>query len=301
MARVSIVDERVRQLVDQSLVPLFLAERSTARLCKVLNQTLDAGGEGTIHPNRLHALLSDDISRGVNEATFGLVEQAIEAFQNEDGDWKDRSDKQLAELQAEAQHLRDAQRLTDEDTIRRLGLPPAVARHVLSKPLSIATLTAPPLAPTPPRRMRVPDWSYQDTAVAHTLEAFRQRPTSKIGLILPTGAGKTRTALRIVLEMLAKAQASEGLVYWVTHRKNLRTQAHRELQKLLSKGKNKVPEGAAALLASRIKFVMVSALPEIVANDAPPPLLIVVDEAHHAAASSYQSIFGLLIPCPRFF
>lgn len=303
MGRVSIIDERVRQLVDQKLVPLLLAERSTARLCKALNETFDKVGQATIHPNRLHALLSDDVSRGVNEATLGLVEQAIEAFQNGDGDWQRRSDKRLAELQAEARHLRNARRLTDDDILKRLGVPPAVARHVLAMPLAGATLTATPLAPAapPPRKGRVPDWSYQDTAIAHTLETFRQRPTSKVGLILPTGAGKTRTALRIVLEMLAKAKASEGLVYWVTHRKNLRTQAHRELQKLLSKGKDKVPEGAAALLASRIKFVMVSALPEILAGDATPPLLIVVDEAHHAAAPSYQPIFDSPHPVPALF
>src|SRR5262245_8077821 len=106
MARVSIVNERVRQLVDKRLVPLFLAERSTARLCKVLNETLDAGEQSTIHANRLHALLSDDISRGVNEATLGLVEQAIDAFQNSDGGWQSRSDKRLAELQSAARHLR---------------------------------------------------------------------------------------------------------------------------------------------------------------------------------------------------
>jgi superfamily II DNA or RNA helicase len=286
--------------VDQKLVPLLLAERSTARLCKVLNETFGKGGQATIHPNRLHALFSDDVSRGVNEATLGLVEQAIEAFQNGDGDWQRRSDKRLAELQAEVRHLRNARRLREEDILKRLALPPAVARHVLAMPLDDATLTA-PLAAPPPQKARVPDWSYQETAIARTLEAFRRRPTSKVGLILPTGAGKTRTALRVVLETLAKAKASEGLVYWVTHRKNLRAQAHRELQKLLSKGADKVPEGAAALLASRIKFIMVSALPEILAGDATPPLLIVVDEAHHAAAPSYQPIFDSLHPVPALF
>ena len=188
MARVSIYDERVRQLVDQKLVPLFLAERSTARLCKALNQTLDASRHGPIHPNRLHALLSDDISRGVNDATLGLVEQAVEAFQNGDGDWQRRSEKRLAELQAEAQHLRDARRLTDDEIIKRLTVPPAVGRRVLSTSPIVATLGAAlPLAPAgpplPARPTRVPDWSFQDTAIAHTLEALRQRPTSKIGLI----------------------------------------------------------------------------------------------------------------------
>ena len=44
-------------------------------------------------------------------------------------------------------------------------------------------------------------------AIADTLDAFRRRPASKVGLILPTGAGKTRTALRIVLDMLGPVRA----------------------------------------------------------------------------------------------
>ena len=77
MARLSLFSDRVRALVDEQMVPLFLAERSTARVCKILNDRLSGlGADGTIHPNRVHAWLSDDVSRGVNEATLALVEQA---------------------------------------------------------------------------------------------------------------------------------------------------------------------------------------------------------------------------------
>lgn len=306
MARISIHDPRIRSLVDGKLVPLFLAERSTAALCKTLNLALDGGAGGIIHPNRLHALLSDDISRGVHEATIGLVEQAIDTFTKADADWRQRSEKRVVELRAEARHLREDRRLPSEDLIRRLGLPPAVARHILSTESADATVSgAVALAITAEstRRSRTaaPDWSYQDVAVSHCLEAFRQRPHSKVGLILPTGAGKTRTALRIVLEMLAKSSHDAGLVYWVTHRKNLRTQAHRELQKLLSAGRGTVPDDAASLLAKRIRFVMISELPAILSDHTAPPILVVVDEAHHAAAPSYQPIFDATYPVPALF
>jgi superfamily II DNA or RNA helicase len=304
VARISILDARVRHLVDEKLVPLFLAERSTAALCKSLNQILETGAGGTIHPNRLHALLSDDISRGANEATIGLVEQAVQAFEENEGAWVVRSEKRLIELQAEARHLRDDRHLTHEDVIKRLGLPPAVARRVISTeavgPQANAALTLALRAEsTRIAKSNAPDWDYQEIAISNCLEAFRQRPYSKVGLILPTGAGKTRTALRIALETLAKAPKSAGLVYWVTHRKNLRTQAHRELQKLLSTGK--VPENAASLLANRINFVMVGELPAILADGAVPPVLVVVDEAHHAAAPSYQPIFEAKFPVPALF
>lgn len=305
MARVSIVDERVRQLVDGKLVPLFLAAHSTAALCKVLNKTLKANGGGTVHPNRLHALLSDDLSRGVNEGTVALVEKAIENLHEDEEAWQRRSARRRAELESEIQHLRTSRQLADEEILKRLSVPPAVARHLLSLDLTPPLAKVAPASPKAERRSgaktRFPDWSFQDVAIAHCLEAFRQRPASKVGLILPTGAGKTRTALRIVLEKLAKTPANEGFVYWVTHRKNLRSQAHRELQKLLSAGKGQVPDNAAALLANRIKFVMVSALPQILAADATPPVLVVVDEAHHAAAPSYQPIFEARYPVPALF
>lgn len=304
MARVSILDQRVRDLVDNKLVPFFLAQRSTAALSKALNESLADGA--TIHPNRLHALLSGDMSRGVNEATIGLVEQAVGEFQHKHSDWEQRAEKRLAELRAEVHHLREARRLTDDEIIKRLGVPMAVANRILDKnfiatALGVPTTSSPKVESKTISKPKAPDWSYQDTAISHSLEAFRQRPHSKVGLILPTGAGKTRTALRIVLEKMARSPDNSGLVYWVTHRKNLRTQAHRELQKLLSTGKGQVPDDAAALLANRIKFVMVSELATILADDAPPPLLVVVDEAHHAAAPSYQPIFTAKYPVPALF
>ncbi len=306
MARISIHDPRIRELVDGQLVPLFLAERNTAALCKTLNLALDKRDGEVIHPNRLHALLSDDVSRGVNDATIGLVEAAVATYTVSDSGWRQRSEKRLVELRAEVRHLQDDRRLPREDLIRRLGLPPAVLRHVLSTEPAATTIggaVAVALKPETAGRSRgtTPDWSYQDVAVSHCLDAFRQRPHSKVGLILPTGAGKTRTALRIVLEMLAKSANAAGLVYWVTHRKNLRTQAHRELQKLLSTSRSAVPDDAASLLAKRIRFVMVSELTTILAEDAVPPVLVVVDEAHHAAAPTYQPIFEATYPVPALF
>jgi superfamily II DNA or RNA helicase len=282
--------------VDRELVPLFLAERSTARVCKLLNDRLSGlGVPGTIHPNRVHALLSDDVSRGVNETTLALVEQASADLHKNGTGWQERAQRNAAQLSAEVEFLRDKNGLDNKAIKKRLSLPPAVARHLLSA--AHAALPAASALPAA-KKSAAPDWGFQDVAVAYTLEAFRQRPTSKVGLVLPTGAGKTRTALRIVLEFLAKNPTDTAKVYWVTHRTNLRTQAHRELQKLLTAGKGQVPDNAASLLANRIEFVMVGALSEIFDPKAEPPALVVVDEAHHAAAPSYQAIFDAEQPVP---
>ena len=194
MARTSIFSERVQNLVNNKLLPLLFAERSTAQLCKLLNKRLsELGTNGTIHPNRIHTLLSDDISRGINDATLDLIERAADACWASNGGWRDRSDKRLTELKAEAENRRDLRDMNDLQIARHMGIPPAMVRYLLASgspiPQQISTPDFPKVLArpaTPP--VKNPDWSFQDIAISRTLEAFRQRPTSKIGLILPTGS-----------------------------------------------------------------------------------------------------------------
>ena len=300
MARLSILSKEVQELVEEKITPLFLAENSTARLCKALNASLSQSSiEGVIHANRLHALLSDDVSRGINDGTFALIQKAAQAYCTANSEWEAKTERRTSELKTEIEHLRQTRSLPDKDIVQRLGLPPAVGRKILTL-CSPDTSTDVSPAPQSPaiKQHSAPDWDFQDKAISRCLETFRQKPTAKIGLILPTGAGKTRTALRIILEVLARSEDKSGVIYWVTHLKNLRTQAHRELQKLLSTGGDQIPEDAAKLLAKRIRFVMVSEISTIYADNQPTPILIVVDEAHHAAAPSYKSIFedGASVP-----
>ena len=73
MARLNVQNERVQRLINKRVVPLFLAYGSIAALTKALNDALQSAGlGGTLHPNRLHTLLSNDVSRGLNEATIQL-------------------------------------------------------------------------------------------------------------------------------------------------------------------------------------------------------------------------------------
>lgn len=303
MARLNVRSERVRRLVEQRVIPLFLAAGSTAALTKALNEALaDSGAEGTLHPNRLHALLSDDVSRGLNEATLALVERAAELAAERDPALPARADEELARLRGEADRLRRFGGAAPDEVARRLGVPPAVAALVDEKAAANAAGALSELAEEltggTTLELQSPDWSYQDTAVARCLAVFERRPTARVGLILPTGAGKTRTALRVVLALLAKLTTEKGPVYWVTHRKNLRAQAHRELQRILSQTQDQVPADATALLANRIKFVMVGDLSRLMDPAAVRPALIVVDEAHHAAAPSYQLVFEAPWPVP---
>lgn len=296
MARLNVQSERVQRLIDERVVPLFFAYGSIAALTKALNAALQTAGiAGTLHPNRLHTLLSNDLSRGVNDATIELTEQAAGVALTQDGSIHERATKAMEDLQREASRLHLFAGATGNEAGERLGLPAAVAIRLLSGNAETASLRSSAVLPAEEaldHRQLPPDWSYQDTAVARCIEAFGRRPSSRIGLILPTGAGKTRTALRIVLMMLEKSRDPKAPVYWVTHRRNLREQAYRELQKLIAEGHEQITAERLTELANRIKFVMVGNLTPLLEGAAVKPTLIVVDEAHHAAAPSYGPVFA---------
>jgi superfamily II DNA or RNA helicase len=296
LARLNVQSERVQRLIDERVVPLFFAYGSIAALTKALNAALQTAGiAGTLHPNRLHTLLSNDLSRGVNDATIELTEQAAGLALTQDASTLERATKAMVDLQREASRLHLFAGATGNEAGERLGLPAAVAIRLLS-----GNAETPPIFGSaamsaeeiPDHRQLPPDWSYQDTAVARCIEAFGRRPNGRIGLILPTGAGKTRTALRIVLTMLERSRDPKAPVYWVTHRRNLREQAYRELQKLIAEGHERITAERLTELANRIKFVMVGNLTPLLEGAAVKPALIVVDEAHHAAAPSYGPVFA---------
>ena len=290
MARYNVKSEVVQGLIHDALTPLYLASGGVAGLAKALNDALaEIGEQRVLHPNRLHALLSDDVARGVNELTVELLQRAVTALRAA-GRLPRLEDHgaAFAALGAKAAPYLHQHDVDLGDLARRVGAPPAVVQQAIEA----AHLQRPARAPVEiaSDRRPGPDWSYQDTAVARCLDAFRRRPTGNIGLILPTGAGKTRTALRIVLEVLAQAPYGAGQVIWITHRKTLKAQAFRELDRLLEKGGDALPPDARRL-ADRVVFAMVGEAQTLLSPDAPSPLLVVVDEAHHAAAASYSPLF----------
>jgi superfamily II DNA or RNA helicase len=286
MARVSVLSDEVQSVVRQ-LVPILLETGGVAGVVRVLNSALDALGVPTrLHANRVSALLSDDVGRGVNDSTLDLVRQALGRI-----DKDAYPENALVDVRHRAQALREPAGSDLQELADQLSLPRAVVRMALFGESSHFAL-AQPSAPTAPSI--VPDWSYQDVAVARVKDSFRRRPDGRIGLVLPTGAGKTRVALRIILETLADAPASARVI-WVTHRKTLKRQAFRQLGKLLE-SKTPLPPDAD-VLANRVIFAMVSEVRQLLAGDF-EPALIVVDEAHHAAAPSYGAMFEPRPPCP---
>ncbi|HEX7944034.1 MAG TPA: DEAD/DEAH box helicase family protein [Phenylobacterium sp.] len=281
----------MQALIGEALTPLYLETGSIAAVTKVLNDALEGVGETRpLHPNRIHALLSDDVARGVNELTVDLLQRAVQALLKT-GRLPSDLDvaSALAALATKAQPLLHQQDGDFGALARRLGAPPAILQQALDA-AHIDRSERPGAAGADPARTHGPDWSYQDVAVARCLDALRRRPTGNIGLILPTGAGKTRTALRIILETLDRTKSETAQVIWVTHRKTLKAQAFRELDRLLETAADILPD-AARTLAGQVTFAMVGELEGLLASQPSAPALVVVDEAHHAAAISYRPVF----------
>jgi superfamily II DNA or RNA helicase len=286
MARISILRDEVQAAVSK-LAPLFLEAGNLAGLVRRLNESAAAVGlTGTIHANRLSAFFADDPERGINDGTFKFVQAALEAIAPTPA-----SQDLMAELAQKAQLLLSAGTSSLAELARSLALPPAVVRAALGQSLKSQPLLA---GINAPKAEPAPDWSYQDLAVSRVMDALRRRPKGRIGLILPTGAGKTRVALRIILETLAANPLTR--VLWVTHRKTLKRQAFRQLTKLL-RSPTKLPPDADKL-ANRIIFAMVHEAKTITEDASSNIGLVVVDEAHHAAAPTYAFVLNGSIGCP---
>lgn len=293
MARYSVTHAEVQAQVENLLVPLYLETGSVAGVAKLLAEASD-GSVPPIHPNRLHTALSDDPSRGLNQQSMETLKLAAEQFGPRTPAQLAQDQRRLSETGNRILAASGGAHIDVALVAERMSMPSAVVRLSLAAVGSAQGKIVD--GPALPARSG-PDWSFQDVAVAHCLDAFRRRRNGNIGLVLPTGAGKTRTALRIILEMLARAASTTSKAIWVTHRKSLHGQADRELTKLIEHNSASLPDGAADL-AKRINFVMLAEAQSAIARGDEPPALVVIDEAHHAAAPTYQPIFADGHPYP---
>jgi hypothetical protein len=144
-----------------------------------------------------------------------------------------------------------------------------------------------------------PDWSWQHVAVDRCLASLSSAPAEKVGLVVPTGGGKTRIALRVAMEWLAQTAKPDAQVLWVTHREHLREAALRTLDSIAQDEQTADDPQADRLrrtFAERIQFVLVQSITPMLAALGDDLGLVIVDEAHHAAADSYKVVLDLPIP-----
>ena len=136
--------------------------------------------------------------------------------------------------------------------------------------------------------MMKPDYSFQEDAVANLLKDFKEKPYGKFLLIIPTGGGKTITAMKTVSSMLKNNRLNkDDIVIWIVHLKTLKMQ----VEKTLSDQNNIKSYDLDKNLKDVIKVCMKKEAEKILHKDSKKCKLLVIDEAHHSAANSYKQFF----------
>jgi superfamily II DNA or RNA helicase len=127
---------------------------------------------------------------------------------------------------------------------------------------------------------------FQANAVDDIESDFAEKPTGRFLLVIPTGGGKTFTAVKAVNRLFSNGllDASQDRVLWTAHRNYLLEQAKETFEKY---SENKPPETS---IVSKIDFEMVGKTKAYLSRNRNVKL-VVIDEAHHGAANSYQAIF----------
>jgi superfamily II DNA or RNA helicase len=298
MTRTFVTDPSVQPLVAE-LAAAVAQYGSVNALFRQLRDILSGDTDGTIYPNRLHALLSDDSSRAINSQTLKALTSAAKSLPTS----IDGGPETVARLRMEARAaLEKATRESGWDPGSRNAL--TRVSEALSLPLAVVRflLDAGPTAPKSleqgavssdqkPAGRSGPDWSFHDDAYRSALSSLRSDPNRKTAIVIPTGGGKTRIGVRILLRILADDPRKESVVLWLTHRRYLAKQARRELQRVLTDGTPDLPENAVQLLHDRVHVVMIGDLELQLGKFKDQIALVVVDEGHHAAAESYRHLF----------
>ena len=127
---------------------------------------------------------------------------------------------------------------------------------------------------------------FQKQAVASIASDFRDNPGGRFLLVVPTGGGKTFTAVKAVVRLFEEFQLNENTdrVAWVAHREELLDQADGTFEKL------KLLRSGTNCFKDNVDFLMLSQVDDYFRH-AESTKLVVIDEAHHGAAPSYQPIF----------
>lgn len=128
--------------------------------------------------------------------------------------------------------------------------------------------------------------SFQKHAVKAIIKDFQKKINGRYLLVIPTGGGKTYTAVKSVCALFDSnvLSVNKHKVLWVAHRKELIDQARTTFESYIDES------SSSASLDENINVVMISQVKKLLAEDETIKL-VVIDEAHHAAAVSYQPIF----------
>lgn len=138
-------------------------------------------------------------------------------------------------------------------------------------------------------KTKKPDWSFQQTAISSLVNDFQRDPAGRFLLVLPTGGGKTLTAIRTLDALLSKKFLSKNdKVLWVVHTIALKSLAQKNFAK--EDHYNDVKFSLNRELRNIVNVRMKAEAQKELASGVNYKLII-IDEAHHAAADTYNVFF----------
>tara|TARA_Y100000590_G_scaffold306473_1_gene345793 strand:+ start:5376 stop:7280 length:1905 start_codon:yes stop_codon:yes gene_type:complete len=137
--------------------------------------------------------------------------------------------------------------------------------------------------------MKMDKYNFQNDAIKNIIADFQEDHSSRLLLVIPTGGGKTLTAIRAVNELINKGLIDKNnKCLWITHRKALKKQTSDVVDnKKWIKKFNFSPN-----LNELLHIEMIKAGEKIIKSDKNETYkFIIIDECHHSKASSYSKFF----------
>jgi len=137
--------------------------------------------------------------------------------------------------------------------------------------------------------MKTDKYNFQNDAIRNIVSDFQENSSSRLLLVIPTGGGKTLTAIRAINELINKGIVNrKNKCLWITHRKALKKQTSDVVvdKKWIKKFNfNKD-------LNQLLDVEMIIAGEKIIKSDNNKSYkFIVIDECHHSSALSYRNFF----------
>jgi superfamily II DNA or RNA helicase len=127
---------------------------------------------------------------------------------------------------------------------------------------------------------------FQKKAVDSIRRDFEENPFGRFLLVIPTGGGKTFTAVKAVNSLYQNGSLDHltDRVLWIAHRNELLHQA----KDTFNRFESEYPQFGS--YKENIEFRMIGSIKDNILDDKTTKL-VVIDEAHHGAANSYLPIF----------
>ncbi len=130
-------------------------------------------------------------------------------------------------------------------------------------------------------------WDFQLKAISNIVNDFKNNSHGRYLLVLPTGGGKTLTAIRIINEMVNnKSINTIDRVLWVVHTLSLHSNAKKSLNNQSINSKFKLHPEIKNIIEVRMKSDALAQL-----EQGQKYKYIIIDEAHHASAGTYLNFF----------